>query len=135
MVLELYRGSCITGRKCTRQGKFSLRPVRNVGVQLRGYNRSTNVIVSTRRVKESRMRTRLQIAFACVVASVACPARAQLIPQSPNPFSGSNSSASAGCSLQASCAELAPGMIKSAEGPSPLEANLRELTQSIGGRI
>lgn len=40
-----------------------------------------------------------------------------------------------GCSLQKSCAELAPAMIQSALGPSPLESNLRYLTNSIGSRM
>jgi carboxypeptidase Q len=39
------------------------------------------------------------------------------------------------CSVEKSCADLAPQMIQSAEGPSPLEDNLRTLTGSIGGRV
>jgi carboxypeptidase Q len=39
------------------------------------------------------------------------------------------------CSPQKSCAELAPAMIVSAEGPSPLAENLRHLTDEIGGRV
>jgi carboxypeptidase Q len=39
------------------------------------------------------------------------------------------------CSVEKSCADLAPAMIQSALGPSPLEKNLRYLTDSIGGRI
>jgi carboxypeptidase Q len=39
------------------------------------------------------------------------------------------------CSVGKSCAELAPAMIKSALGPSPLEENLRYLTDTIGGRV
>jgi len=39
------------------------------------------------------------------------------------------------CSVEKSCAELAPAMIRSALGPSPLEENLRYLTDSIGGRM
>jgi carboxypeptidase Q len=60
---------------------------------------------------------------------------AQLIPKQPNPFPEQPDSASQACSLQKSCAELAPGMIQSALGDSPLEANLRHLTKSIGGRM
>jgi hypothetical protein len=60
---------------------------------------------------------------------------AQLIPKQPNPLSGPPSSGTQGCSLQQSCAELAPGMIQSALGASPLEQNLRHLTNSIGGRV
>jgi hypothetical protein len=40
-----------------------------------------------------------------------------------------------GCSVEKSCAELAPAMIKSALGPSPLEENLRYLSDNIGGRL
>jgi carboxypeptidase Q len=39
------------------------------------------------------------------------------------------------CSVEKSCAELAPQMIQSALGPSPLEDNLRYLTDTIGGRV
>jgi carboxypeptidase Q len=39
------------------------------------------------------------------------------------------------CSPQKSCADLAPAMIQSAEGPSPLAENLRHLTDEIGGRV
>jgi carboxypeptidase Q len=62
-------------------------------------------------------------------------ASAQIIPKSNDPFSGSSTSANEGCSLQKSCAELAPGMIQSALGPSPLEENLRHLTLTIGQRM
>src|SRR5215469_12832094 len=40
-----------------------------------------------------------------------------------------------GCSVEKSCAELAPAMTKSALGPSPLEENLRYLSDNIGGRL
>jgi len=39
------------------------------------------------------------------------------------------------CSVGKSCAELAPAMVKHALGPSPLEENLRYLTDAIGGRV
>jgi carboxypeptidase Q len=40
------------------------------------------------------------------------------------------------CSESApTCADVAPGIIQSALGPSPLEANLRYLTDVIGGRV
>jgi Peptidase family M28 len=38
------------------------------------------------------------------------------------------------CSVGKTCAELAPGMIRSALGPSPLEESLRYLADSIGAR-
>jgi carboxypeptidase Q len=37
--------------------------------------------------------------------------------------------------VEKSCADLAPLMIRSATGPSPLEENLRTLTDTIGGRV
>jgi len=39
------------------------------------------------------------------------------------------------CSVSKPCAELAPAMIQRALGPSPLEENLRYLTDTIGGRV
>lgn len=40
-----------------------------------------------------------------------------------------------GCSIHKSCADVAPAIIKNALGPSPLEENLRVLTDQIGGRV
>ncbi len=40
-----------------------------------------------------------------------------------------------GCSPTASCADLAPEMIRNALGKSPLEENLRQLADGIGGRV
>ncbi len=39
------------------------------------------------------------------------------------------------CSVEKSCADLAPDMIRGALGASPLEENLRYLTDTIGGRV
>jgi len=39
------------------------------------------------------------------------------------------------CSVEKSCGDLAPAMIQSALGPSPLEENLRYLSDTIGGRV
>jgi carboxypeptidase Q len=61
-------------------------------------------------------------------------AAGQIIPKAPSAFPAPPSG-TAGCSLQATCAELAPGMIQSALGDSPLEQNLKQLTTVIGGRI
>lgn len=77
--------------------------------------------------------------LACVallVCAVSSPRiRAQIIPKVPNPFSDQSSSSPAGCSLQKSCAELAPTMIQNALGSSPLESNLQYLTNTIGPRM
>ena len=69
----------------------------------------------------------------CAFAICALPTRAQLPPVKPAPL---QPPAGEGvCSVQSACADLAPAMIRSAEGPSPLEENLRHLTDEIGGRV
>jgi carboxypeptidase Q len=75
-----------------------------------------------------------RIAIAAGIFVGALAAAAQIIPKAPNSFP-TPPSGTVGCSLQATCAELAPGMIQSALGDSPLEKNLKELTTGIGGRI
>ena len=64
--------------------------------------------------------------------SPAAPAQQQ--PLHPEPFPKVPSGEET-CSPQKTCADLAPLMIQSATGPSPLEANLRYLTDVIGGRV
>jgi carboxypeptidase Q len=65
---------------------------------------------------------------------IAVSAAAQLTPIKPSAWpqvpTGTGS-----CSVEKSCAELAPAMIQSALSPSPLEGNLRYLTDTIGGRV
>jgi carboxypeptidase Q len=62
------------------------------------------------------------------------PAQLQLPPQggifSPPTLKGENA-----CSPTASCADVAPGIIQRALGGSPLEENLRQLTDNVGGRV
>ncbi len=61
-----------------------------------------------------------------------CALPAQIPPLKPPPLqppSGSDV-----CSVGKTCAELAPGMIHTALGPSPLEENARYLANSIGAR-
>jgi Iap family predicted aminopeptidase len=67
-----------------------------------------------------------------VLASTAC---GQTPPINPPPGFGQVPQGTGACSVEKSCADLAPQMIRSAEGPSPLEENLRTLTDSIGGRV
>jgi hypothetical protein len=62
-------------------------------------------------------------------------AAAQMPPLKPPPFAPQVPQGSGTCSVEKSCAELAPQMIQSALGPSPLEENLRYLTDTIGGRV
>ncbi len=62
------------------------------------------------------------------------PATAQLPPVKtnigPKPPVGTGT-----CSVEKSCGDVAPDIIRSALGVSPLEANLRRLTDEIGGRV
>ena len=63
------------------------------------------------------------------------PAYGQTTPINPPPGWKQVPQGEGACSVEKSCAELAPTMIRSALGPSPLEENLRYLTDSIGGRM
>lgn len=71
---------------------------------------------------------------ACLALSVG-NAAAQLAPIKPPPSFPQVPGGTGACSVEKSCAELAPSMIQSALGPSPLEENLRYLTDTIGGRV
>src|SRR3984885_9970217 len=69
------------------------------------------------------------------VALVASAALAQGNPIAPPPGLGQVPQGAGTCSVEKSCADLAPLMIQSAEGASPLEENLRTLTDSVGGGV
>ena len=63
-------------------------------------------------------------------------AGAQIIPKQGTPLSKLKPpSSGAVCAPGKSCSEIAPQVIRSAEGPSPLAENLRYLTDTIGGRV
>ncbi len=82
--------------------------------------------------------TRLALVLASTAACLSLfgpAAFGQNTPISPPPGFGQVPQGTGACSVEKSCADLAPLMIKSATGPSPLEENLRTLTDSIGGRI
>ena len=75
-----------------------------------------------------------------VSAIVALPAAAQLNPAVPDPLARIRAAAAANteaCSVQetSACVQATPKIIESALGPSPLDANLRRLTDEIGGRV
>ena len=72
--------------------------------------------------------------IAAVLVAVTNPCHAQLSPIQPPP-QWKVPQGTAACSVEKSCAELAPQMIQSALGASPLEDNLRYLTDTIGGRV
>jgi len=75
-----------------------------------------------------------------VSAIVALPAAAQLTPAVPDPLARIRVAAAANaeaCSVQETspCAQATPKIVESALGPSPLETNLRRLTDEIGARV
>ncbi len=80
----------------------------------------------------------LALISATFVACLLLPTQAtfaQNTPINPPPGFGQVPQGTGACSVEKSCADLAPLMIRSALGPSPLEENLRTLTDSIGGRV
>jgi carboxypeptidase Q len=72
----------------------------------------------------------------CPLAFV-LPTAAQLPPAPPDPLSRMQAAAGGGCSAgEASpCTEATGKIIANALGPSPLEENLRRLTDEVGGRM
>jgi carboxypeptidase Q len=75
-----------------------------------------------------------------VIALVLCfltsPLPSQLPPVKTDPLSRSSSPSSLVCSAtEASCAEAASKILPQVLGPSPLEENLRRLTDEVGGRV
>jgi len=78
----------------------------------------------------------------CLVAGAfaVLPASTQITPAAPDPLARVRAAASANaeaCSVQgvSACAQATPKIIESALGPSPLETNLRRLTDEIRGRV
>ena len=65
----------------------------------------------------------------------ASPLSAQLPPASTDPLARSSPSAQACSATEASCAEAAAKILPQVMGPSPMEENLRRLTDEIGGRV
>lgn len=68
-------------------------------------------------------------------AALGVRARAQGLPPVKKPFEPKLPQGTGGCSIHQSCADAAPIIIKNALGPSPLETNLHDLTDEIGGRV
>ncbi|MGB6787518.1 MAG: M20/M25/M40 family metallo-hydrolase [Candidatus Acidiferrales bacterium] len=66
-----------------------------------------------------------------------CVARgnAQGLPPARKPFEPKVPQGTSACAIDRPCADVAPLIIASALGASPLENNLRELTDVIGGRV
>jgi hypothetical protein len=65
------------------------------------------------------------------------PATAQIPPAPPEPLAPRIPAGSGGCSAagESLCKEATPKILSNALGPSPLEENLRRLTDEIGGRM
>src|SRR5882672_10061295 len=81
---------------------------------------------------------RLRIVFVAwlLVCMVASGARGQLSTGTTAPFGQKSSIAPQACSAtEASCAEAAAKIIPQIMGPSPIEENLRRLTDGVGGRV
>jgi carboxypeptidase Q len=74
------------------------------------------------------------IILACGVCALASLALAQF-PPVPNPLEPKVPQGVGGCRPDRPCSEVAPIIIKSALGASPLAENLRRLTDVIGGRV
>jgi carboxypeptidase Q len=68
----------------------------------------------------------------CFVASLL---PAQLVSGQADPLARGGASAQACSATEASCAEAAAKIIPQVMGPSPMEENLRRLTDEIGGRV
>src|SRR5690348_7603859 len=106
-------------------------------------NRNPCMIVIIRATSTSVERLRPMIShklkFTAVAAvfvfALALRANAQGLPPVKKAFQPKVPQGAYGCSIHASCADAAPIIIKSIQGPSPLEKNLRELTDTIGGRV
>ncbi len=83
------------------------------------------------KITGQRMPVPVVLAGIALLASI-CSAQVSPI----NPPSGWKAPNGAGtCSVGKSCADLAPAMMQSALGASPLEKNLRYLTNTIGRRV
>src|SRR5712672_3244258 len=76
------------------------------------------------------------LAAALLVCSVISSLSAQLpAQQDPLAKSTTGPSAAACATSQSSCAEAAAKILPQVMGPSPLEENLRRLTDEVGGRV
>jgi carboxypeptidase Q len=74
------------------------------------------------------------VAISGAALAFAGAAEAQIIPKQPSPLPTPPAGTGV-CAPGKSCAEIAPTVVQSALGPSPLEENLRYLTDTIGGRV
>ncbi len=81
------------------------------------------------------MRLGLLFVTSLPICFLTSPSSAQLPPASPDPLA-KQSAATQACSVtEASCAAAAAKILPQVMGPSPMEENLRRLTDEIGGRV
>jgi carboxypeptidase Q len=76
----------------------------------------------------------VEFGLAVLLGAMAGPAMGQLPAEKPAPFSQMPQGQGA-CAVGNTCADVAPGIIARAQGPGPIEENLRQLTDVIGGRM
>src|SRR5229473_2940803 len=76
------------------------------------------------------------VSFLLLLCFFASGLRAQLPPAKPDVLGKASVQTSVGCSAtESSCAEAASKILPQVMGPSPLEENLRRLTDDVGGRV
>lgn len=81
------------------------------------------------------MYSRAFLFLALLILAVLVPAAPAQLPPVTDKLGPQTPQGSGACSVEKSCAELVPDIVRSAEGPSPLAENLRYLTDVIGGRV
>ena len=92
----------------------------------------------TRRIPPSRcalMRLGSFLVTSLLLCFLASPLSAQLPPPKTDPLAKQSAAAQACSATEASCAEAAAKIMPQVMGPSPMEENLRRLTDEIGGRV
>ena len=82
------------------------------------------------------MRHNSRLLSLSLLGFLACGVCAQLPPAKPDTLGKTPAQTSIGCSAtESSCAEAAAKILPQVLGPSPLEENLRRLTDEVGGRV
>jgi carboxypeptidase Q len=103
-------------------------------------NKGRRVVLRRYKRNPGRSDLRLNRCFlaSLLLCSIVSASRAQLPPVKTTPLGqGSAGPTGAGCSTTeaSSCAQVAAKILPVLMGPSPLEGNLRQLTDEIGGRV
>lgn len=100
--------------------------------------RAAKISESILQTKEHPM-TSLQFASRSAITLLGCAILAVVaaaqFPSAPKPLEPKMPQGVGGCTINKPCAAVAPDIIKKALGPSPVESNLRQLTDVVGGRV